>query len=267
MVSCCCKDIKKLHNMATLTITPYHTGIPFGNILNRIRPKMSCRAIIVTITITMMLVNTCNTHTPNTQPSQSKYLWVLDNGHGSLTKGRTSLPIISAEGDTTVLREWEFNRDIVRRIAEGLQSRGIRCQVLVPEVEIGNFVDGRVWRLNKMEGNDLRLISIHANAAGDGSKWHKANGREIFHLEGDKVGRQMAIILNKYMKDATPIRDRGIKTANFKVLKNTKCSAILSEEGFFTNKEEAALLMRGDMRQWIAEAHIKMICEFEGVEF
>ena len=253
--------------MATLTITPYHTGIPFGNILNRIRPKMSCRSIIMAITLVMVLVNTCNTNTPNTQPSQSKYLWVLDNGHGSLTKGRTSLPIISSEGDTTILREWEFNRDIVRRIADGLQSRDIRYEILVPEVEIENFVDGRVWRLNKMEGNDLRLISIHANAAGDGSKWHRANGREIFHLEGDKVGRQMATILNKYMREATPIKDRGIKTANFKVLKNTKCPSILSEEGFFTNEGEATMLMREDIRQWVAEAHIKMICEVEGIKF
>ena len=44
---------------------------------------------------------------------------ILENGHGSQTPGKRS-PIW---GDGSQLLEWEFNRDIVRRIAAMLKVR------------------------------------------------------------------------------------------------------------------------------------------------
>lgn len=234
----------------------------FENILNRVEsrppPTSLCRVFrILTLVFGVLVINSLGV---SPQHLSSKYLWLLDNGHGALTKGRTS-PMLP---DSTYLREWEFNRDIVRRVAKGLDKKRVAYHILVPEDNIGNFVAGRVWRVNKRKERNMMLISIHANAAGNGKQWHPANGREVFYFKGDKMGKLMATVLSKHLKEATPFRDRGIKTARFKILRDSKCPAILSEEGFFTNKEEALLLMRDDIRQRIADAHIKMILELEG---
>ncbi len=58
-----------------------------------------------------------------------KPIVLLDNGHGKETAGKRS-PVW---GDGSQLFEWEFNRDIVRRIAEKLEADVIPYRVLVPE--------------------------------------------------------------------------------------------------------------------------------------
>ena len=40
----------------------------------------------------------------------------------------------------------------------------------------------------------------------------------------------------------------------FYVLRNTNMPAVLTENGFYTNKEECALLMKSEIRQKIADA-------------
>ena len=54
---------------------------------------------------------------------------ILDGGHGVDCAGKRS-PIW---GDGSQLLEWEFNRDIVRRIAAMLKAEGIKFEILVPE--------------------------------------------------------------------------------------------------------------------------------------
>ena len=54
---------------------------------------------------------------------------ILDAGHGVDCAGKRS-PIW---GDGSQLLEWEFNRDIVRRIAAMLKAEGIKFEILVPE--------------------------------------------------------------------------------------------------------------------------------------
>lgn len=88
---------------------------------------------------------------------------LLDNGHGYNTEGKRS-PIW---GDGTQLLEYEFNRDVVRRIKTKLDLFGIENVVLVPEsydVSLGE----RCRRANSIYDNrkDAILISIHANAGG-----------------------------------------------------------------------------------------------------
>lgn len=54
---------------------------------------------------------------------------ILDNGHGIETPGKRS-PVWD---DKTQLFEWEFNRDMVRRIILKCYRAGIRAVKLVPE--------------------------------------------------------------------------------------------------------------------------------------
>ena len=65
----------------------------------------------------------------------------------------------------------------------------------------------------------------------------------------------------------TPFRNRGIRAnetwANFYVLRKTHMPAVLSENGFMTNFDDAINLMDPNVRQSIANAHYNMILEIE----
>lgn len=78
------------------------------------------------------------THTP-------RYLWCLDNGHGSKTPGKRS-PVFD-DGETQFF-EYEFNRNIVARIIKQLEVIGVKYFNVVPEVDTDNFLEGRVNRAN-----------------------------------------------------------------------------------------------------------------------
>ena len=68
--------------------------------------------------------------------------------------------------------EWEFNRDIVRRIAAMLKAEGIKFEILVPEDNDVSLSE-RCRRANVIYddcGQNAVLFSIHGNAGG-GTGW------------------------------------------------------------------------------------------------
>ena len=92
----------------------------------------------------------------------SKPIIILDNGHGMETPGKRS-PIWD---DGKQLFEYEFNRDVVRRISAALNERKIENVILVPEWNDIPLAD-RAKRANDIaKGNKggAILISVHANA-------------------------------------------------------------------------------------------------------
>ena len=56
-------------------------------------------------------------------------------------------------------------------------------------------------------------------------------------------------------------RDRGVKNANFYVLKYTKMPAVLTENGFMTNLKEAEIIMSDKGRKKLAQSHLEAIQE------
>lgn len=90
-------------------------------------------------------------------------LIILDNGHGIETPGKRS-PVWS---DMPQLLEYEFNRDVVKRIANKLKALNIDFRVLVPELSDVSLAE-RCRRANEIykERKDSVLISVHANAGG-----------------------------------------------------------------------------------------------------
>lgn len=66
-------------------------------------------------------------------------------------------------GDGSQLLEWEFNRDIVRRIAAMLKAEGIKFEILVPEDNDVSLPE-RCRRANVIHadcGNNAVLFSVH----------------------------------------------------------------------------------------------------------
>lgn len=199
---------------------------------------------------------------------KSRYLWCLDNGHGQQTAGKRS-PVFD-DGSTQLL-EYEFNRDIVRRIILELDKHNISYFNVVPETDIGDFLQGRVDRANSFETELPKLfVSVHSNAAPARSSKHWASdsikGIETWHYHGSKRGQKMASIFQRQLIEKTKFNNRHLKSrpeSQFFVLRKTKMTAVLTENGFYNNKKEALNLMREEIRQQIADAHVAAILEIE----
>lgn len=185
---------------------------------------------------------------------------ILDNGHGDNTPGKRS-PQFGE--NLPILYEWEFNRDIVKRIAAMCTNAGIEYRVLVPE---NNDVSlqARCDRANQIyseTGGKCFLFSIHANAGG-GTGW------ECYTTKGEtKSDRIAEILANEWRAefgDQWRIRadysdGDADKESQFYILQHTKCPAVLSENLFMDNYKDYQFLMTDAGRERIAKVHFDTI--------
>ena len=202
---------------------------------------------------------------PEIPKHEARYLWCLDNGHGKFTAGKRSPKF----EDGTKFYEYEFNRDIVKKVSEQLTAKGVQFFNVVPEVDTDNFLKGRVDRANAFQSDLPKLfVSIHSNAAPAQSSAHwavpGAKGMETWYYTGSSRGRKLAGIFQKHMVNYTGMVNRGLKsTKKLYVIKNTKMTAALTENGFYNHQAEAQELMKDEVRQSIADAHVAAIMEIE----
>lgn len=100
-----------------------------------------------------------------------------------------------------------------------------------------------------------RFMSIHSNAFGDPS----ANGTETFSLTNAGNGAQLRNLVQEEMIAAWGLTNRGNKTANFAVLRDTAAPAVLHELAFITNTRDAQKLASPEEREKAAIAHLKAL--------
>lgn len=174
----------------------------------------------------------------------------LDFGHGITTAGKRSF-------DGT-LREYEFNRNVGHRIKKYLESTGKFTVVLTCTSDADKTLEERCTILNK--ANVDIVVSIHANAWG--TTFNSASGWEIYAYKTGSKGEQLAKAIMSASIPYLGIKNRGLKTANFYILKRTKAPAVLIEHGFYTNKTECELLKSDAFREKCAIADTKGILNY-----
>lgn len=190
-----------------------------------------------------------------------KFMWILDNGHGKATSGKRS-PLFE---DGSRFYEYEFNRDIVGRLIVKLSNTGLSFYNLVPEIEGDISLNERVRRANTLQTHLIKIyISIHSNAASN-SGWSNASGIETYCYIKPSKSERLAQCFQKNLVKNLNWRDRGVKTANFYVIRYTQMPAILTESGFYDNKIECRKLMSNEYREKIADAHFQSILEIENI--
>ena len=181
----------------------------------------------------------------------------LDSGHGLSTAGKRT-----PDG----MREWSFNSVVSSYLANELKGYVDVSTIRVDDVTGKTDVplSTRTTKANKW-GADA-YISVHANAYGSGG-WNNTSGIETFTYP---TASRESFVLAKLVQDelvkATKRNDRGIKTANFHVLRESRMPAILVECGFMTNKEEAALLKSDSYRKTCAHAIVKGLADMYGLK-
>tara|TARA_R110000787_G_scaffold44174_4_gene108402 strand:+ start:311 stop:970 length:660 start_codon:yes stop_codon:yes gene_type:complete len=204
--------------------------------------------------------------------SNSKYLWILDNGHGGIIDGvyQTAGKRSPIWDDGSQLFEGEFNRAIVDRVSKYCDDNNIEYVNLVNTQEDVSL-STRVKMANELYRESDKpciYVSVHANGFSDES----ANGWEVYTSPGETQSDHIATVLYEQVEKEFPnykmrrdTSDGDVdKESNFYVLVNTAMPAILSENFFMTNERECkTLLLSEEGRDRIAKAHIEMIKKIE----
>lgn len=185
---------------------------------------------------------------------------ILDAGHGEDTPGKCS-----PDG---AHREWRWCRNLASRIAEMLQLLDFDVRILVPEdadVPLGE----RCRRANAIaSAAPALLISIHNNAAGDGSRWCSASGFSAFVAPRSSVqSRSLAALLTaeaaaRGLEGNRCTPTEGYWTASFAICRDTRCPAVLTENLFQDNCGDVALLASEAGCEALAAVHVQAILKF-----
>ena len=180
---------------------------------------------------------------PTSPPSPSPTVRgtvVVDPGHGGPDPGA-----IGIGG----LREKDIVLAIGLETAAALQNLGLRA-ILTRSDDRDLDLPPRV-QIAEQANADL-FVSIHCNSAG--LSLPQVNGLETYHYPGSTTGASFArTVHNQLIRSLAP-EDRGVREANFHVLRETSMPAILVETGFITGRQDAANLSNASYRRQVAQA-------------
>ena len=189
----------------------------------------------------------------------------IDNGHGLMTAGKRS-----PDGQ---FREPFYNREIARRVVSNLRDRGLDAELLVPEDDDISLAE-RVRRVNTacflLGKQNVILVSIHANAAGNGSKWLNATGWSVYTCKGqtesDKLAEclcQAAIKNFPGRRIRTDISDGDMDwEEGFYILRKSLCPAVLTENFFMDSRDDLEYLQSRAGKQAVVDTHVEGIVEY-----
>ena len=189
---------------------------------------------------------------------------LIDNGHGSNTPGKCS-----PDGR---LREYAYTREIAERLVMELRKNGIDAERIVKE-EIDVPLAERCRRANEYKASEAILVSIHCNAAGNGSDWMSARGWEAWTSVGKTKADKLATCLyegaehclpgmnmRKDMADGDPDKE-----SQFYILRHTNCPAVLTENLFQDNRENVEFLLSEKGNRAIVSLHVWGIMKYLGL--
>ena len=190
---------------------------------------------------------------------------LIDPGHGIDTPGKRS-----PDG---LFLEYLWNRQVADLILEGLVSAGVDASLVVTEtndITLRNRVNRINTICNRVGASNVLLVSVHANAAGNGSAWMNASGWSCYTSKGKTRSDQVAECLYDAFEAEFPERKirKGMSDGdrdweeNFYVLQKSKCPAVLLENFFYDNREECAWMLQEETKKRIASAAVKGIIKY-----
>ena len=193
---------------------------------------------------------------------------LIDNGHGIDTPGKQS-----PDG---FFREYAYTRFRASQIQERLLALNLDARLLVPELEDISLKERcrRVNAICKEFGNDqVILISLHVNAAGNGREWLNARGWSCYTTRGKTAADSLATCLYEAAKSNLPgMRLRTDYTdgdpdieSDFYILRHTSCPAVLTENLFMDNRDDMAFLESEEGTQAIINLHVEGILKYQSI--
>ena len=185
----------------------------------------------------------------STMFAQTSKTFVIDAGHGGFDKGSNNGNIV----------ESEYSLELAQKIQQLAKKKNIN---VILTRDGNDFLDLQS-RVDKMhELNPELIISLHLNNAMNNS----LKGAEVFikkdntdsHTE--KIGTELAQLVS-----INSIENRGLKKANFKILRDSKKPTFLIELGFASNPTDAETLKSAYHKNQLAEKIVQFLENYQSI--
>ncbi|HHU69657.1 MAG TPA: stage II sporulation protein D [Thermoanaerobacterales bacterium] len=177
------------------------------------------------------------------KPLKGKVI-TIDQGYGG-----------NLETDTSGILE-EANRKICGYLSDMLKEEEA-IVIQTREKQEGYISLSERVRIANEADSDL-FISIHQNTHKD----KNVSGTETFYYPGDRAGKRLAECIQESLLKFLGRKNRGVKEANFYVLRETNMASVLVEVVFITNLEEACILEDESFLKKTAEGILSGILKY-----
>lgn len=168
---------------------------------------------------------------------------VIDPGHGGADLGAAD----------SYVYEKHINLDVARRLERSLKEAGFKT-VMTRSRDEFIALSERSSIANRQR--NAIFVSVHFNS----SYRTAALGIETFYRSSNS--QKLAGYVQRELIKNTRATDRGVKTANFAVLRDTKHPAVLVEGGFVSNKDERSAMCDPLYRQIVADSIARAVVQF-----
>jgi N-acetylmuramoyl-L-alanine amidase len=169
---------------------------------------------------------------------------IIDAGHGGHDRGASIGYVF----------EKHLALDTARRVQQLLRAQGLNV-VMTRGTDVFIPLAGRSSIGNSY--NNAIFVSVHYNYSRGGT----GNGLETFYHHNSSY--RLAGFIQAYLIQETRMSNRGVKQANFHVIRSTtRNPAVLVECGFVSNAHERAEMMTGRYREKIATGIAKGILAY-----
>ena len=172
--------------------------------------------------------------------------------------------------------EYQYSREVCKAVKAILEDLGYKVFIDIEDDDL-NVDQSRELCLRCKIVNDLQkvyknciYVSIHVNAAGNGSKWMNATGWSAYTSVGVTAADRLANCL--YDAAKKNLKGKKLRTdntdgdpdieSNFYVLKHTNCPAVLTENFFQDNKDDVKYLTSDEGFHEIVRTHVEGIIKY-----
>ncbi len=190
---------------------------------------------------------------PEAKPSGSKdgntikngLTIVIDPGHGGSDPGAVS----------NGLKEADINLAVALLVQDIIENAGINV-IMTREDDKFISLDNRAGIANKSDA--VLFVSIHTNAA----ESDNISGIETYCYKTGGQSEQLANYIQTSAIGQTGASNRGVKTANYLVLREADIPAALVEMGFITTGKDRELLQEGEYQGKLADGIAQGILDY-----
>lgn len=185
----------------------------------------------------------------------------IDSGHGVLTAGKQT-----PDG----VKEWLLNDPISDAQANYLLNNYERVRVIRTDNNEGQLDESLTYRTNKANAEKVDfLISNHHNAYTGLFSW-AWGGTETYYLNYNNpyilVSAELAGLIQKEIVKVYGLRNRGVKRANFHMLREVNAPAVLPEYGYMDSLADKAVIHNPAKQKEVGEAVARVIATYFKLE-
>jgi len=173
-------------------------------------------------------------------------VFVIDPGHGG--DGEDNI-------GPTGLREKDVNLEIALQLSSLLSEAGAEVHMTREDDSVVLLSD-RAGMANKIRPHFF--ISIHQNSFYNPG----VAGTEIYYYDGDDEGERLGRMIMLQLEEDAEVVNKGVKTANFYMLREVKVRSVLLELFYITNPEEEEKLKSKDFKTSVARAIFRGILRY-----